>query len=296
MRRRITVPLSVPLLVALLLPSGCSREPSVVGAFGARPTVVLPDRPPAGAQVAELVEGTGEPVGADDVAVVQYTAYGRGERPAGSTFTRGTPSALAVRKLPVALGRALVCHRVGSRVTAVVPTDGRREGGSGDADGRGNAAAPGFYVVDILGVHRRGASVGSQGGRLAGVRVGGGPDPEVSVPAGAPPGRFAAKVVTRGRGRATRAGQLVVVQYAGLVWGRRRVFDSTWQDGVPRAFKLGDGTMIGAWEAALAGVPVGSRVAMVVPPSHGYGSAGFPAYGIRPSDTLVYVVDVLAAY
>lgn len=293
MRRRITVPLLVPLLVALLvallLPSGCSRELSVVGAFGARPTVVLPDLSPAGSEAAELVEGTGEPVGVDDVAVVQYTAYGRGERPAGSTFTRGTPSALAVRELPVALGRALTGRRVGSRVTAAVPADDRWEGGPGDA-------APGFYVVDILGVHRRGASVESRGGRLAGVRVGGGPDPEVSVPAGAPPGRFAAKVVTRGRGRATRAGQLVVVQYAGLVWGRRRVFDSTWPDGVPRAFKLGDGTMIGAWEAALAGVPVGSRVAMVVPPSRGYGSAGFPAYGIRPSDTLVYVVDVLAAY
>ncbi len=48
------------------------------------------------------------------------------------------------------------------------------------------------------------------------------------------------------------------------------------------------------WNDALVGVPVGSRVMLVIPPALGYGpSGGQPSAGIKKNDTLVFVIDVL---
>jgi len=57
-------------------------------------------------------------------------------------------------------------------------------------------------------------------------------------------------------------------------------------------FQLGQ--LIPAWNTGLVGVPVGSRVMLVVPPAQGYGKNGQASAGIKPTDTLVFVVDILA--
>ncbi|MGN9840303.1 FKBP-type peptidyl-prolyl cis-trans isomerase [Nonomuraea sp. H19] len=283
------------LLLAPLLAAGCTSEASggldlqVDGAFGARPTIGFPEGAPVpGVRVDEPATGQGARLEPDDVAIVQYTEHvwdGRQNRLVDSSFNRGIPAAFPVGRLPQGLERALRGRTVGSRVIAAIrPEDGGRRG------------VELCYVVDILGVHRKGASIDGGGGSLAGVRVTGGARPALEVPRTAPPAHFAAKVLDAGGGRRIQAGQLVVAQYAGAVWSSRRSFDGTWPAGQPKAFKIGDGGMIKAWYEALVGVPVGSRVLMIVPPSHGYGAAGHPAHGITGSDTLVYVVDVLAAY
>lgn len=292
-----------PLLLAPLLAAGCTGETAgglelkVGGPFGARPTIVFPGgEPAAGLQVDELATGKGARLKTDDVAIVQYTAHvwdGRQNRLVDSSFNRGAPAAFPVGRLLPGLDRALRGRTVGSRVIAAIPPGD----GFGPNPPRGVEPADElFYVVDILGAHPKGASIDGRGGELAGVRVTGGERPRLGVPATAPPARFAAKVLDRGDGRRTRAGQLVVTQYTGAIWSSRRVFDATWTTGQPKAFRIGDGSVIKAWDRALAGVPVGSRVLMIVPPSHGYGAPGRPAYGITGSDTLVFVVDVLAAY
>ncbi|MEU5867729.1 MULTISPECIES: FKBP-type peptidyl-prolyl cis-trans isomerase [unclassified Nonomuraea] len=300
MRRRTIVPSLAPLL---LLAAGCTGATAgdldlkVGGAFGARPTIVFPDgRPAAGLRVEELSTGGGDRLGDDDVAVVQYTAHvwdGRDNRLVDSSFNRGTPAAFPVGSLLPGLDRALRGRTVGSRVIAAIPPGE----GFGTSPPRGVGPADDlFYVVDILGAHHKGASVKSAGGSLAGVRVTGDDRPELSIPSAAPPRAFASKVLRRGSGRPAQAGQLLVTQYEGAVWDRRRVFDGTWPTGLPKAFKIGDGTVIKGWDKALVGVPVGSRVLMIVPPAYGYGAPGHAAYGIKGSDTLVFVVDVLAAY
>ena len=58
---------------------------------------------------------------------------------------------------------------------------------------------------------------------------------------------------------------------------------------------IGKQQVIKAWDAQLVGKTVGSRVLMVVPPADGYGAAGSPPK-IKGTDTLVFVVDILAAY
>ncbi|MFC4121089.1 FKBP-type peptidyl-prolyl cis-trans isomerase [Nonomuraea zeae] len=299
MRRRRTV----ALLLASLIPAACTGEAAgaldlkVGGTFGARPSIVFPGgKPAAGLQVDELATGKGAPLRKDDVAIVQYTAHvwdGAENRLVDSSFNRGTPAAFPVGELLPGLDRALQGRRVGSRIIAAIPP----EDGFGANPPQGIEADDElFYVIDILGAHPKGASVEGGGGSLAGVRVTGGARPGLAVPAGAPPAAFEAKVLDRGAGRRTQAGQLVVTQYEGAIWSRRRIFDATWSTGRPKAFKIGDGSVLKAWDKALVGVPVGSRVLMIVPPAYGYGATGQPAYGIKGSDTLVFVVDVLAAY
>ncbi|MET9246492.1 FKBP-type peptidyl-prolyl cis-trans isomerase [Nonomuraea sp. NPDC003709] len=291
------------LLPVIVLLAGCSGGAArdlgmtVDGPFGARPTITFAGGgPAAGLRVEELATGGGARLGADDTAIVQYTAHvwdGGDNRLVDSTFDRGTPAAFPLGELPPGLDGALRGRRVGSRVLAALPPDQRR----------GARLPPGVgpddelvYVVDILGAHPKGASVEAGGGSLAGVRVTAGAPPGLEVPATAPPAAFEVKVLARGEGRGTRAGQLVVAQYEGAIWSRRHVFEATWTSGRPKAFRIGDGGVPKGWEAALVGMPAGSRVLMVVPPSYGYGPAGDPAHGITGTDTLVYVVDVIAAY
>ena len=49
------------------------------------------------------------------------------------------------------------------------------------------------------------------------------------------------------------------------------------------------------WDKGLTGVPVGSRVMLIVPPADGYGKTGNAQAGIKGTDTLVFVVDVVGA-
>jgi peptidylprolyl isomerase len=53
--------------------------------------------------------------------------------------------------------------------------------------------------------------------------------------------------------------------------------------------------VIAGWDKGLVGQTVGSQILLVVPPDEGYGSAGRKEAGIRGTDTLVFVVDILDA-
>ncbi|MEV4166246.1 FKBP-type peptidyl-prolyl cis-trans isomerase [Nonomuraea dietziae] len=291
------------LLVPLALLTACTGASAgddldlkVGGQFGAKPTIVFPDgKPSAELQIDQLTAGKGAKLGKDDVAIVQYTAHiwdGRENRLVDSSFNRGTPAAFPVGRLLPGLDKALQGRAVGSRVIAAIPP---KDGfGANPPQGIGPDDDL-FYVIDILGAHAKDAHA-SGAGALGGVRVSGAGRPKLVIPAGAAPRAFAAKVLARGEGPKTRAGQLLVTQHEGAVWGSRRVFDSTWKSGQPKAFKIGEGSVIKGWDRALVGVPTGSRVLMIVPPSHGYGASGHPQFGITATDTLVFVVDVLAAY
>jgi peptidylprolyl isomerase len=57
---------------------------------------------------------------------------------------------------------------------------------------------------------------------------------------------------------------------------------------------LGAGQVLPGWDNGLGGLPVGSRVLLVIPPALGYGQAGHAPY-IGSNDTLVFVIDIVAA-
>jgi peptidylprolyl isomerase len=99
----------------------------------------------------------------------------------------------------------------------------------------------------------------------------------------------------KGTGAAVKKGQSIAVQYTGVLWRTGQVFDSSWARQMPFSTPIGQNKIIKGWDTGLVGQTVGSRVLLVIPPADGYGSAGASAAGIKATDTLVFVVDILAA-
>jgi peptidylprolyl isomerase len=80
-------------------------------------------------------------------------------------------------------------------------------------------------------------------------------------------------------------------------WRTGSVFDSSWERSLPYSFKIGasPSQVIPGWDQGLVGQTVGSRVLLVIPPKDAYGSAGQSQAGIKGTDTLVFVVDIISA-
>jgi FKBP-type peptidyl-prolyl cis-trans isomerase len=94
-----------------------------------------------------------------------------------------------------------------------------------------------------------------------------------------------------GTGAEAGAGARVEVHYTGwLVDGRQ--FDSS-RGGAPFAFTLGAGQVIRGWDQGVAGMRVGGRRRLTIPPELAYGMRGFP--GVIPAQaTLRFEVELLA--
>ena len=100
------------------------------------------------------------------------------------------------------------------------------------------------------------------------------------------------KVLKQGDGETVEAGDDIEVNYYGQVWGGR-MFDNSYDRGSSISFPIGVGAVIGGWDEGLVGQAIGSRVMLSIPPHQGYGSRGMPQAGIKGTDTLVFVVDVV---
>jgi peptidylprolyl isomerase len=96
-----------------------------------------------------------------------------------------------------------------------------------------------------------------------------------------------------GSGPAAQPGQNVQVQYVGVSYANGRQFDASWDRGEPFTFQLGAGQVIPGWDQGVAGMKVGGRRQLVIPPDLAYGEQGSPP-AIGPDETLVFVIDLLA--
>ena len=121
-------------------------------------------------------------------------------------------------------------------------------------------------------------------------------EPTVSVPPGPPPTHLVAQDLVVGTGAVAKTGDNVLVQYVGVNFADGKVFDASWTDGPgntpqPFPFQLGAGQVIVGWEQGVAGMRVGGRRELVIPPALAYGNqADGP---IKPNETLVFVIDLL---
>ena len=115
--------------------------------------------------------------------------------------------------------------------------------------------------------------------------------PDVSVPAGDPPGELQVTDLVEGTGDEATPGSTVHVHYVGVAWSTGRQFDASWDRGAPLAFPLGAGRVIQGWDQGVTGMKVGGRRQLVVPPHLGYGDRGAGGV-IAPGETLVFVCDL----
>lgn len=97
--------------------------------------------------------------------------------------------------------------------------------------------------------------------------------------------------LAQGQGPEAKAGQNVSVHYTGWLPNGEK-FDSSRDRGQPFGFTLGAGQVIAGWDEGVAGMKVGGRRKLVIPPDLGYGTAGAPP-DIPPGATLVFDVELL---
>jgi FKBP-type peptidyl-prolyl cis-trans isomerase len=284
--------------------SGASQSVKVTGNFGTAPTVSVP-KAKAGASLYShtVIQGTGAKLTTSLSLVGNFVLYdwsGTTNKLVASTYTGGNgPTLLSGQMLP-GLSTALEGQKVGSRILAVLPPS-QGFGAQGNSQVGIAPTDTLVYVIDMVAaVGNTQGVTGTQstngGGTLPTVTEAPGQAAVVKVPKTAPPKTLVVKPLLVGKGAKIVNGDYVVVQYTGVIYKSGKVFDSSWSRKQPFAFSVGAMQVIPGWDKGMVGQTVGSRVMLLIPPADGYGSAGASQAGITGTDTLVFVVDIVASY
>jgi len=318
--RRSRAPLAtVGLLVAFVTVAGCGPSSSssgtpggtstvtsldavtVAGAPGAKPTVTFV-HPFSVTQTGRriLVQGKGPAVAKGQRVSIDYVGINGTDGKEFDTSYGKKPASFMVDASQVIKGFAdgLTGVKVGSRVLLAVPpkdgygTQGVPAAGIGPTDTL-------IFVIDVKSANKvltraEGTKVEPKPG-LPTVQLDAKGKPKITVPRSAPPGSLVVQPLIVGKGPKVASGQTITVHYTGVIWPGGKQFDSSWDRGTPAQFPIGVGKVISGWDDALVGRTVGSQILIVVPPDKGYGAAGNAQAGIKGTDTLVFVVDILDA-
>jgi peptidylprolyl isomerase len=119
--------------------------------------------------------------------------------------------------------------------------------------------------------------------------------PSVSIPSETPPNQLVIVDDVVGTGDEATKGRNVSVHYVGVAWSTGSQFDASWDRNEPFDFRLGAGQVIQGWDEGVAGMKVGGRRTLTIPPEMGYGSRGAGGV-IKGGETLVFVVDLLNVF
>lgn len=309
--RRASALLAVPLIASAAFVAGCSSQPSnensavsVSGNFGATPKVSIPSAAASPSMYSKtVIKGKGSQLSSSDSFVGNYEAYdwsGKQHKLLMSTYSTHTPSLFPSKLLP-GLTSALKGAKEGSRVVAVIPP----KDGFGPQGNPQLGVKPKDTLVFVLDVMKSvsntasasGKHVSGGGGSLAKVSdPKPGQAPQVTIPkSSSPPSKLTVTPLIKGSGPKVTKGKAVIVQYTGSIWRTGKPFSSSWAEKTPFEYVSGSNPpqVIPGWDKGIQGQPVGSRVMLTIPASDGYGKRGNPQAGIKPTDTLVFVVDVL---
>ena len=116
--------------------------------------------------------------------------------------------------------------------------------------------------------------------------------PEIDFPVGDPPLYLDITDITVGDGAEAVSGSQVSVHYVGVAFSTGEEFDASYNRGAPLDFPLGAKRVIAGWDMGVAGMKVGGRRKLVIPPHLAYGDRGAGA-AIAPGETLIFVVDLI---
>jgi peptidylprolyl isomerase len=114
--------------------------------------------------------------------------------------------------------------------------------------------------------------------------------PKVSIPSGPAPKKLVVKDLIKGTGPVATPSSTVSVQYVGELYKGGKQFDASWNDGSGQPVSLPLSGVIKGWQQGIAGMKVGGRRELIIPPTLGYGSTAQSK--IPANSTLVFVVDL----
>jgi peptidylprolyl isomerase len=116
--------------------------------------------------------------------------------------------------------------------------------------------------------------------------------PTVTIPTEQAPSDLTIEEIEEGAGAVAQPGSEVQVHYVGVAWSNGSEFDSSWDRQEHFQFPFGAGHVIAGWDQGVAGMQVGGRRRLTIPPHLGYGARGAGG-AIGPNETLVFVVDLI---
>jgi peptidylprolyl isomerase len=309
LRRLPTVLLPLVLLTGLAAcgddGEGSASDPlstvSIEGAAGKAPKVTWDGQMEADKRETKVLEeGDGAVVKEGDKVFTHiWIGNGLTEKQAFSTYANGKPELVTVdENLAPIFGDALEGQALGSRVAVTAPAD-EAFGEQGNASLDIGNKDPVLVIVDPISVQE--VLDGPQGteqqapawaptvvekdGDVTALDFAGAPKPD---------GKLRSAALIQGDGPVVKSGQSITVDYLGQVYGGKKPFDESFSK-EPASFAIGTGAVIPGWDKTLVGAKVGSRMLLAIPPEEGYGAAGKEDAGIKGTDTLYFVVDILSA-
>ena len=280
----------------------------VTSDFGQKPTVTHREGDPDKTLVTEVLkEGDGPEVKKGELLTANYLGQiWRDGKVFDNSYDRGAPSSFPIGVGGVIAGwdEALVGKKIGSRVMMSIPSDkGYKESGNEQAGIKGDDTL--IFVVDLVGASANDTPLDATPttSTASKIKVTGelNAEPKVTVPAGTkPPAKPGKPVVfATGKGKPVAAGSQLIGRYVVYDYAGKKQA-STW-DGQPAAngqpaqpaaptdqLQVGPGPsgQTGALDG-LAGIPIGSRVLVELPPSKDAKGKAINAFA---------VIDILNAF
>ena len=316
MRRRTRLSLlPVALVVTLVALAGCGGSNSssasggtpldavtISGDVGTAPDVTWNSKMTAtDVQNTTVTKGAGDTVAKGDLVSAQiWVGNGYTEKTAYSTYDQGGAQSVTIDdNLSPVLADAMTGATVGSRIAVTTPAD-KLFGESGNAQLNIGNKDPILVIIDIISKPKPplkgpegkpqpspawAPKLVTKGDTVTALDFAGTPKPD---------GKLRSAVLIQGTGAKVKKGQTITVNYLGQVYKGKKPFDESYTKS-PASFGIGTGQVISGWDKTLVGQKIGSRLILQIPPKEGYGKQGQPTAGIKGTDTLYFVVDILGA-
>ncbi|WP_459975619.1 FKBP-type peptidyl-prolyl cis-trans isomerase [Nocardioides pyridinolyticus] len=239
-----------------------------------------------------VIEGDGEELAeGDQVQAYLWIGNGTTEKEAYSGYDAGQPETVVASKdLSPVFRDAILGQTIGSRV-AVTTTAEEAFGASGNTDLKIGNKDSVLIIVDLVEAYEapkpkevpqsQMPKIIEKGADVTGLDFSGVEEP-------AEDGDLLRSVVKEGDGAVVKETDTVTADYLGMVYDAKKPFDESYSE-KPVPFSLQ--SVVKGWTYGLAGLKVGSRVILQIPPALGYG-ADDSNPSIPPNSTLYFVVDI----
>jgi peptidylprolyl isomerase len=310
--------LPVALVVALLALAGCGSSASssssasgtaegldavtISGDVGKSPDVTWKSKMTASdVKNTTVIKGTGDTVASGDLVSAQlWVGNGTTQKEVYDTYQQGGAQSVTVNsQLSPVLADALTGATVGSRVAVTTPAS-KLFGPQGNSQLQIAATDPVLVIIDVISKPKppldgpKGTPKPSPAWAPKIVEKGTDVTSLNFDKTPKPNGDLRSAVLIQGSGKPVKKGQTITVNYLGQVYKGKKPFDESYSKS-PATFQIGTGAVISGWDKTLVGQKIGSRLMLQIPPKDGYGAKGQPTAGIKGTDTLYFVVDILGA-